>query len=106
VYPISFADIEAALQELNAKYPSCSTCQFRGNRTAKAKGKKVPVATAWCEKHRRPVEYNWSNYADDRGRPQRMVIGDVPCEEYTYQHRPVSLFCHAGRKDDRVVEKS
>jgi hypothetical protein len=106
VCQVTTASIEDALRELNEKYPSCSTCQFRGQRVHSVGKKKIPRPTTWCEKHSRPVEYNWVEYADDRGRQQRMVIGDVPCEEYAYQYRSASLFSHNGRNADRVVENS
>jgi hypothetical protein len=103
---VTTASIENTLRELNEKYPTCSTCQFRGQHVHRVGRKKIPRPTAWCEKHNRPIEYVWVDYINDRGKRKREVIGDVPCDEYVYEYRPTSLFCHSGRNDDRSVEKS
>jgi hypothetical protein len=103
---LDFTDIETSLRKLNEKYPSCSTCQFRGQRVHKVGKRKIPRPTAWCVKHQRPIDYVWLDYTSDRSKRKREVIGDVPCDEYAYEYRPTSLFSHNGRKDDRMVEKS
>jgi hypothetical protein len=103
---LDFADIETSLRELNEKYPSCSTCQFRGQRVHKVGKRKIPRPTAWCEKHQRPIDYVWFDYINNRGKRKREVIGDVPCGEYAYEYRPTLLFCRDGRQIDHSVDKS
>jgi hypothetical protein len=77
--------IQAELERLNNKYPTCSTCQFRAKRTVPgAKKSKALALQDWCERHGRLIEYEWSVYTDDRGKVQKMVIGDVPCDDYVY----------------------
>jgi hypothetical protein len=83
------AGVKDTLRALNEKYPTCSTCQSRVMRSTKVKGKRVQQA-AWCQKHNRLVQYNTTT--DDRGKP--WVVGDIPCEDYTYEYRPALLFGH------------
>ena len=66
------------LAELNAKYPTCSTCCFRTMRQT-GRGKKVG-RMAWCEQHNRPVEYE--TFTGPDGKP--WIAGDRPCPDYAY----------------------
>jgi hypothetical protein len=76
---------QMTLEALNAKYPTCSTCQSRTMRKS-GNGRKI-TQIAWCDRHHRPVEYH--TYTDEKG--GKWVHGDVPCEDYVYQ-RTGSLF--------------
>ncbi len=58
------------LQELNKKYPTCSTCIHQTTRPAR---KNQPYR---CGKHRRAVEYIMHD---------KETVTDVPCEDYTYE---------------------
>ncbi len=78
------------LEELNYKYPTCSTCQSRGVRTHKV-GKRQTAETTWCELHNRPVEYEY--FTGPKG--QKWVATDVPCDEYAY-HRSLFLAKNLG----------
>ena len=71
------------LAELNAKYPSCSTCRFRCMRQT-GRGKKVGHVVC-CEQHNRPVEYEYHEYVDEKGKRQRMILRDIPCRGCTYR---------------------
>jgi len=71
------------LAELNAKYPTCSTCASRTAREHRVK--KKDHKTTWCAQHNRPVEYEYHEYVDEKGKRQRMILHDVPCGDYTYR---------------------
>jgi len=75
------------LRALNEKYPTCSTCKFRGVRTHQV-SKKKSVETTWCERYNRPVEYEY--FTGPKG--QKWVATDIPCDQYTYLYRPAVLF--------------
>jgi hypothetical protein len=66
------------LAELNAKYPSCSTCVSRTAREHRVK--KKDHKTTWCARHNRPVEYE--TFTGPDGQP--WIAGDVPCPDYAY----------------------
>jgi hypothetical protein len=60
------------LEELNKKYPTCSTCLFQTTRPA---GKNKPY---WCSKHGRAVQHILR---------EKEPVTDAPCEDYTYERR-------------------
>jgi hypothetical protein len=56
-------------------------------RTHKAAKGKV-AETTWCERHNRPVAYEY--YIGPKGK--RWVAADIPCDQFRYLYRPAVLF--------------